>query len=151
MAQVRHATPADLDFIVDCNTRLAEETEKRSLDHSLLVPGVRALLDDPGKGRYFIGEDTGRPVGQLMYTTEWSDWRNGDFWWIQSVYVHRRARRQGIFSLLFRHLETLARAAPTVCGIRLYVEDHNEAARRTYRRLGLEDSGYSVMENDYRK
>lgn len=151
MPRIRDATLADLDFIVDSNARLAEETEKRALDRAHLVPGVRALLGDPGKGRYFIAEQAGRPLGQLMYTTEWSDWRNGDFWWIQSVYVHPEARRHGIFSLLFRHLERLARSSADVCGIRLYVEGHNESARATYRRLGLVDSGYQVMETDFRK
>jgi GNAT superfamily N-acetyltransferase len=136
---------------VDCNARIAEETEQRALDQTLLVPGVRRLLGDPGKGRYFIAEEAGRPLGQLMYTTEWSDWRNGDFWWIQSVYVRPEARRKGVFSLLFRHLENLARSAPDVCGIRLYMEAHNVTARSTYRRLGLADSGYQVLELDFRR
>jgi GNAT superfamily N-acetyltransferase len=112
---------------------------------------VRALLTDPGKGRYFIAEDAGRPVGQLMYTTEWSDWRNGDFWWIQSVYVRQEARRRGVFSLLYRHLERLARSSPGVCGIRLYMEAHNVTARATYLKLGLVDSGYQVLEIDFRR
>jgi len=151
MIQVRNATLADLEFIVDGNARLALETEERILDRTLLVPGVRSVFDDPGKGRYFIAEEDGRPLGQLMYTTEWSDWRNGDFWWIQSVYVVPDARRRGVFSRLFRHLESLARSTPRVCGIRLYVEAHNESARAIYRHLGLVDSGYQVMERDYRK
>jgi GNAT superfamily N-acetyltransferase len=151
MPLVRDATLADLDFIVDSNARIAEETEHRTLDRSYLVPGVRAVLTDPGKGRYFIAEETGRPVGQLMYTTEWSDWRNGAFWWIQSVYVRQEARRRGVFSLLYRHLEGLARSSPGVCGIRLYMEGHNATARATYLKLGLVDSGYQVLEVDFRK
>jgi GNAT superfamily N-acetyltransferase len=151
MPLVRDATLADLDFIVGSNARIAEETEGRVLDRAHLVPGVRALLADRGKGRYFIAEDAGQPLGQLMYTTEWSDWRNGDFWWIQSVYVQREARRRGVFTLLYRHLERLARSSPQVCGIRLYVEAHNAAARATYLRLGLHDSGYQVLEVDFRE
>jgi GNAT superfamily N-acetyltransferase len=151
MPQVRDATLADLDFIVDSNARIAEETEHRTLDRTLLVPGVRTLLTDRSKGRYFIAEEAGRPVGQLMYTTEWSDWRNGDFWWIQSVYVRPEARRRGVFSLLYRHLERLARSSPDVCGIRLYMEAQNRTAHATYLKLGLVDSGYHVLEVDFRK
>lgn len=149
MPIVRAAVLSDLEFIVDSNSRIAEETEQRMLDRALLVPGVRALLDDPGKGRYFIAEESGRPLGQVMYTTEWSDWRNGEFWWIQSVYVRVEARRQGVFSLLFRHLERLARATAGVCGIRLYMETHNATALATYTRLGLIHSGYQVLEVDF--
>ncbi|HZF15697.1 MAG TPA: GNAT family N-acetyltransferase [Steroidobacteraceae bacterium] len=151
MPEVRAATLGDLEFIVDSNARIAAETEQRELDRRFLVPGVRALLEDPAKGRYFIAEESGQPLGQLMYTTEWSDWRNGDFWWIQSVYVRQDARRRGIFSLLFRHLEGLARATPRVCGIRLYMEAHNRSAQATYTRLGMVDSGYQVLEVDFRK
>lgn len=151
MPQVRGATLSDLDFIVDSNARIAEETEHRVLDRGLLVPGVRAVLEDPGKGRYFIAEEVGRALGQLMYTTEWSDWRNGDFWWIQSVYVRAEARRSGVFTLLYRHLERLARARRDVCGIRLYMELTNETALATYTRLGMMDSGYRVLEVDFRR
>jgi len=150
MPIVRAAALSDLEFIVDSNARIAEETERRVLDRALLVPGVRALLSDPGKGRYFIAEESGRPLGQLMYTTEWSDWRNGDFWWIQSVYVRTEARRRGVFSLLYRHLDSLARATAGVCGIRLYMESHNKAALAAYTRLGMLDSGYQVLEVDFR-
>jgi len=150
MPTVRAAALSDLEFIVDSNARIAEETEHRVLDRALLVPGVRTLLSDPGKGRYFIAEESGRPLGQLMYTTEWSDWRNGDFWWIQSVYVRLEARRRGVFSLLYRHLERLAVATAGVCGIRLYMELHNKTALATYTRLGMIDSGYQVLEVDFR-
>ena len=151
MPIVRAAALSDLEFVVDSNARIADETEGRVLDRALLVPGVRALLSDPAKGRYFIAEESGRPLGQLMYTTEWSDWRNGDFWWIQSVYVRVEARRQGVFSLLFRHLEKLARSTAGVCGIRLYVDAHNGTALATYTRLGMVDSGYRVLEADFRR
>jgi GNAT superfamily N-acetyltransferase len=107
------------------------------------------VLDDPAHGRYFVAEAGGRPVGQLMITYEWSDWRNGRFWWIQSVYVLPDARRGGVFRALFRHLEDMARDDPGVCGIRLYVERDNLRAQATYRHCGLADAGYAVMEVDY--
>lgn len=146
---IRPARAADLDFIVECNARLARETEDKQLDPATLRPGVEALLTSPEKGRYFIAELDGSPVGQIMFTTEWSDWRNGFFWWIQSVYVVAAARRRGVFTALFRHVERLARADGQVCGLRLYVDHANRAAQLTYGRLGLGTTGYSVMEVEF--
>jgi GNAT superfamily N-acetyltransferase len=88
-------------------------------------------------------------VGQIIHTYEWSDWRNGCFWWIQSVYVTRSARGQGVFRRLFEQIRTLARAEPGVCGLRLYVERDNSRAQKTYRQCGLMDPGYFVMEDDF--
>jgi GNAT superfamily N-acetyltransferase len=110
---------------------------------------LRAVLSDRSRGRYFVAEQAGERVGQLMITDEWSDWRNGRFWWIQSVYVLPAARRNGVFRTLFRHVEQLARSDADVCGIRLYVERANVRAQETYRHCGLEDGGYVVMEADY--
>ena len=148
---VRAGSAADLDFIVDCNARLARETEHKDLDPAKLRPGVESLLAAPAKGRYFIAELDRRPVGQIMLTTEWSDWRNGFFWWIQSVYVMPQARRAGVFTALFRHLERLAREDTQVCGLRLYVDHANEDAQRTYRRLGLGATHYALMEVEFRR
>ena len=128
---------------------MALEAEHKRLDPATVARGVRAVLDDPAHGRYFVAERDGGPVGQLMITYEWSDWRNGRFWWIQSVYVLPQARRGGVFRALFRHLEELAKADPGVCGIRLYVERENARAQATYRHCGLEDAGYVLMEVDY--
>ncbi len=148
---IRPAQSGDLDFIVECNARLARETEDKQLDPAKLRPGVEALLAAPDKGRYFIAELDNRPAGQIMFTTEWSDWRNGFFWWIQSVYVMAAARRRGVFTALFRHLEQLARNDEHVCGLRLYVDQANQAAQQTYRRLGLDATDYSIMEVEYRR
>lgn len=128
---------------------MALETEHKRLDPEVVDAGVRAALGDASKGRYFIAERAGERVGQLMFTYEWSDWRNGMFWWIQSVYVVPQARRDGVFRALFRHVEQLAEGDSGVCGIRLYVERENERAQATYRHCGLQDAGYVVMEVDY--
>jgi ribosomal protein S18 acetylase RimI-like enzyme len=143
---VRQAGPADTAQVVEYNRLLARESEGKDLDPRLLEPGVAAALADAHKGRYFLAERDGQVVGQLGVTYEWSDWRNGWFWWIQSVYVAPAARRQGIFRTLFRHVEAAARADREVIGIRLYVERDNEAAHHTYETLGLAWTSYRVME-----
>jgi GNAT superfamily N-acetyltransferase len=147
--EIREATTLDVEFIAANNAALAMETEHRRLDPAIVRAGVAAALADRGKGRYFVAESAGQIVGQIMHTYEWSDWRNGCFWWIQSVYVTREARGQGVFQVLFDHLQQLARSTAGVCGLRLYVERDNRRAQQTYLRCGLVDSGYFVMEMDY--
>jgi ribosomal protein S18 acetylase RimI-like enzyme len=144
---VREAGPADAATIADFNAAMAQETEDRPLDPAVVGPGVTALLQDHSKGRYWVAEIGGNMVGQLMVTYEWSDWRNGMIWWIQSVYVHPDWRRRGIFSRLYKHVESLVAAEPTAIGLRLYVEEHNERAQKTYRALGMVTPGYVIMES----
>jgi GNAT superfamily N-acetyltransferase len=110
---------------------------------------VRAVLEDASKGFYFVAESGAAVAGQMMITFEWSDWRNGVFWWIQSVYVEPSWRRQGVFRSLYRHALDQARAAGNVCGMRLYVEAGNEAARRTYAALGMAKTVYEMFEVDF--
>jgi ribosomal protein S18 acetylase RimI-like enzyme len=149
---VREATPDDWPRIAEFNRRLALETESLVLDGPTREAGVKAALADRSKARYFVAcEESGQIVGQLMHTYEWSDWRNGDIWWLQSVYVHPDYRSQGVFRLLFEHLAREAESDPTVVGLRLYVEDHNERAQEVYGRLGLEAAGYQVMERFFRR
>lgn len=143
---VRPARPEDADTLVDFNAGIAQETEHLTLDRATLSAGVRAALADPLKARYFVGEVDGRVAGMLMLTLEWSDWRNGEIWWIQSVYVHPDFRRLGVFKAIYRHVEALARQHNAV-GLRLYVVHENKAAQETYRQLGMEVSEYLVMEN----
>lgn len=144
---IRDATSADAAIIADFNASLAFESEDMRLDPELVGPGVKALLSDPSKGRYWMAEAAGKIVGQIMVTYEWSDWRNGMIWWIQSVYVHGDHRRSGVFSALYRHVESLARQDAQVCGIRLYVEHENARAQRTYESLGMNMTDYRVMQS----
>jgi GNAT superfamily N-acetyltransferase len=148
---VRDACLSDAKTIAAFNVRMALETEGRELDADLIDPGVAAVLADATKGRYWVAETDGQVIAQLMVTYEWSDWRNGVFWWIQSVYVHSDFRRKGVFSLLHRHVESIARATPEVCGLRLYVERDNLRAQKSYLALGMTSPGYQVMEIDFRK
>jgi ribosomal protein S18 acetylase RimI-like enzyme len=150
MVTVRDARPEDAPVIAEFNAALALETEGKLLDRALLEPGVRALLADPVKGRYYLAERAGMVVGQTMTTYEWSDWRNGWFWWIQSVYVHGAHRRAGVFRALHTHILERARADRSVCGVRLYVEDDNQRAKRTYQALGFVRGGYEVLQQDFR-
>ena len=143
---IRDATPADATTIADYNTRLALESEGMKLAPDVVGPGVKAMLADRSMGRYWVAEAGGEVVGQIMVTYEWSDWRNGVIWWIQSVYVHGDYRRAGVFSALYRHVESLARRDAHVCGIRLYVERDNSRALRTYASLGMIMTDYLVMQ-----
>ena len=131
------------------NLRLAWETEQRRLDPATVTAGVQALLNDATRGIYFVAEVDGQPAGQLLITHEWSDWRNGDFWWIQSVYVLETFRGGGVFRALFEHVEVLAKARKDVCGLRLYVEADNSRAQAAYRRLGLNKTDYEMYETDF--
>ena len=143
---IRDATPADRATIAAFNARMAEETEGKALDPDVIGPGVGAALEDPTKGRYWVATVDGEIAGQIMVTYEWSDWRNGMLWWVQSVYVPRRFRRQGIFSALYKHVESIARADENVRGLRLYVENSNERAQNIYRALNMTQP-YLVMES----
>jgi ribosomal protein S18 acetylase RimI-like enzyme len=143
---VRSALGTDHSTIVEFNRLLALESEHKLLDPAILSAGVAAVLADPSRGRYFMAEQDGVLLGQLMLTTEWSDWRNGWFWWIQSAYVRGEARRMGVFRALYEHVAELARQDATVVGIRLYVEQENLRAQQTYERLGMERTGYLLLE-----
>jgi ribosomal protein S18 acetylase RimI-like enzyme len=146
MIQIRAATIEDCEIIAGFNAAIAVETEQKTLDPTVLKRGVDRLLRDSGRGRYYLAECDGRVVGQMMYTWEWSDWRDGWFWWIQSVYVDKAYRGRSVFSSLYRHLEALAQADSDVCGIRLYVDRDNHAAQGVYQTLGMTMSAYRVME-----
>lgn len=146
---IRLADPADAEFLVRGNATMALETEHLSLDLDRLRDGVHALFEDTSRGVYYIAEAKGRRVGQMMITYEWSDWRNGMFWWIQSVWVEPEFRGQGIFKALYAHVEKLARADAGVCGLRLYVEQDNERAQGTYVRCGMTRTAYQMFEADF--
>jgi len=146
---VRPATASDLAVLVDFNAALARETEAKELHRTTLERGVAALLADGSKGQYFVAEREGMVVGALCITYEWSDWRNAMFWWIQSVYVREAARRQGVYTALYRDVELRARTSADVCGLRLYVDHGNERAQSVYAALGMRESHYRFFEIDF--
>lgn len=148
--KIRKARSADAAVIGAFNRNLAWETEKLRLNSAIVGRGVRALLKDAGKGTYFVAEQSGAVVGQLLITYEWSDWRNSNFWWIQSVYVAAEFRSSGVFRALFSHVQKLARSRRGVCGLRLYVEKNNRRAQQAYDRLGMKPTHYKIYETSWR-
>ena len=148
---IRKASNNDINTIVTFNYLMAKETETILLDKNIVKLGVKSVITDPSKAQYWIAENNNTIIGQLMVTYEWSDWRNGDMWWISSVYVTENFRRRGVFSELYKHIEHMAKENPGCCGIRLYIEKHNERAQKTYLSLGMNDAGYDVMEVDFTK
>jgi GNAT superfamily N-acetyltransferase len=143
---IRPAIPADLQFIIDCNCALAEESEAVQLDRAVLHDGVLALLDHRAPGHYFIAGRDERPVGQTLITYEWSDWRNRMVWWIQSVYVLPGDRGQSVFRELFSHIRRAA-LAEGAGGLRLYVDTSNAGAQAVYAALGMDGDHYRVFED----
>ena len=142
---IREADESDVSTLIKYNRAMAEETENILLDQSILQSGIeKALtLEDC---YYFVAEIDGKIVGQTMITSEWSDWRNGSMWWMQSVYVHPDYRKQGVFQSIFKYIETLAKKNPGIKALRLYVMQDNQAGRSAYQSLGMEDSGYVIYE-----
>jgi GNAT superfamily N-acetyltransferase len=147
--RVRAAYPREIATLVEFNRALAHETEGRELDAERLQRGVAAVFEDPARGGYFLALQGADPVGCLLLTSEWSDWRNGVFWWIQSVYVRPEWRGKGVFRSLYRHVLERARATPEVCGLRLYVDLENRLAQRVYRALGMAQAHYQMFELDF--
>ena len=146
MTNYRTATPADVPLIVQFQIAMARETEDLSLDETVCTLGVQAVFARPALGQYFVGEKDGRVVCSALITYEWSDWRNGVVWWIQSVYVSAEARRTGVYAGLYAHVKHLAEANTQVRGIRLYVDKSNAIAQQVYARLGMDGEHYQVFE-----
>lgn len=147
--RIRAAELPDAPTLAEFNSRLAAETESKILDSDRLLAGVRALFEEPERGAYYVAEHANRVVGQLLVTYEWSDWRNGLFWWIQSVYVMPAYRRRGVFSTLYSHVAERAQASSRVCGLRLYVEADNTVAQAVYASLGMSRNNYRLMEVEF--
>lgn len=144
--RIRRATPRDARALIEFNSAMALETEGKELLSEVIGAGVRSLLKNPASGFYLVAEGAGRIAGALMVTREWSDWRNGQFWWIQSVYVRPEFRRRGVYSRLYRQVKRLAAGDRRVCGFRLYVEQENRRAQATYRAAGMKKTRYFVYE-----
>ena len=144
--RVRDARESDAPVIVDFQVAMARETEELDLDREICTQGVAAVFADPNKGRYFVAEADGEVVASLMITLEWSDWRNGMVWWIQSVYVRPDHRGRRVYARLYEHVKQMVEATPALRGIRLYVDRRNTSAQEVYRRCGMNGEHYQVFE-----
>lgn len=147
MAKIREAIPADAAYIVDFQLKMAFETENLKLTKTIVELGVDAVFDDISKGTYYVAEIDGNIVGSLLTTYEWSDWRNGQVLWIQSVYILKEFRGQGIFKEMYTYIkEKVTNQSNDFRGIRLYVDKTNEAAQKVYDKLGMENHHYEMYE-----
>ena len=145
--QIRRAEISDVEVIAEFNCGIARETEQIELLPDVIRAGVTALIKNPSYGFYVLAEVDRAVVGSLMITTEWSDWRNGMFWWVQSVYVRETHRRQGVYRAMYEHVRQLAKQNGGVCGFRLYVEHENHRAQQTYTALGMQQTPYRMFED----
>ena len=149
--KIRNATTEDTTTIAAFNLAMARETEHKSLPKALVTAGVRQMLSRPDLGFYLVAESAGDVVGCLGVTFEWSDWRNGLFWWIQSVFVDPAHRRGGVFRGLYEHVIDMATNQASVCGVRLYVEKDNVTAQKTYAHLGMAETDYRLFEIEFER
>jgi GNAT superfamily N-acetyltransferase len=146
MIDYREATPSDVPTIVDFQVAMARETEELDLDRDVCTRGVQAVFDDPSRGRYFLAASETTVIASLMITYEWSDWRNGQVWWIQSVYVRPSFRGQRVYAGLYEYVQRFVNADESLRGIRLYVDRRNTSAQQVYSKLGMNGEHYQVFE-----
>ena len=147
MIRIREAASTDSKYIIDFQQKMAQETENLKLDKSVVTLGVQAIFDDPAKGTYYVAEVDEIVVGSLLTTYEWSDWRNGQVLWIQSVYILKESRGKKIYSKMYAHIKTkVENNSAAFKGIRLYVDKTNESAQKVYHKLGMENHHYEMYE-----
>jgi GNAT superfamily N-acetyltransferase len=147
--RIRQGTTSDINRIAEFQQALAQESEGKTLDDDVLLKGIQKIFQDEGRGFYLMAESGDQVVGGLMITYEWSDWRNANFWWIQSVYVDDQWRRQGVYRALHDYMYDIAQSRDDICDIRLYVERNNTVAQQTYNSLGMSQSHYHLYEIDF--
>jgi GNAT superfamily N-acetyltransferase len=145
MIKIRRANPKDVKAIISFQQAMAMETESLKLKEAILEAGVKVVFKDPSKGEYYVAESNGSVIASLLITYEWSDWRNSNVWWFQSVYVIPEFRRKGVFRLMYLFIKEEAEKLD-IAGLRLYVETNNSAAMRTYEAMGMTSEHYTMYE-----
>ena len=146
MIYIQKATPGHIEILIDFQQRLAFESEGIQLNGETVRAGMQAMFDDPSKGNYYIATDEDVIVGCHSVTFEWSDWRNGMVWWLQSVYVKESHRKKGIFKMMYDNIITIINNQPGLIGLRLYVDKSNTRAMKVYESMGMDGSHYTVYE-----
>jgi len=143
---IRRAKQEDSISLVQFNILMARETENKELIPEVISSGVKSLIENSQLGFYIVAEYNGKIIASLMITTEWSDWRNGNFWWIQSVYVIPDWRKKSVYRRLYSYVKELARGDVSFCGFRLYVERKNIITQKTYIKVGMNETNYKMFE-----
>ena len=143
--EISRGTINDIEEITGFQIAMALESEGTILDGNKVRSGVKAAMEDVSKGAYIVARTDGKPIASLMITREWSDWNNGWYWWIQSVYVMPEYRGQGIFRSMYRKVIEMAKEQ-SVAQVRLYVDRHNTNAQKVYQKLGMEECHYLMYE-----
>ena len=139
----------DINSLVNFNIKMAKETENKILNKKIVTKGVSEVLTDTTLGYYVIAKNKNTILGSLMITYEWSDWRNGMFWWIQSVYVEKKYRQQGVYKQMYSYIKDKALKDNSCTGIRLYVEQENKIAQSVYKKLEMKETHYKLFEIDF--
>jgi GNAT superfamily N-acetyltransferase len=145
MIVIRKAVKSDAESIIDFQQKMAWETEKMRLVPDIITKGVNGVFEDPSRGMYYVAETDGKVIASLLITYEWSDWRNTNVWWFQSVYVLPEFRRTGVFRKMYTFIKTAAEDQG-IGGLRLYVETNNTRAQKTYEALGMSSEHYKMYE-----
>ncbi len=145
MVSIQEATVHDKAVIATFQIKMALETEGLDLDQVVLKQGVAAVFNDVAKGKYFVAKDGDKTIGSLMITYEWSDWRNGWVWWIQSVFIEEDYRQKGVFKQMYLHIQKVAKKAKAR-GLRLYVDKSNVNAQAVYKAIGMDGDHYTLFE-----
>ncbi len=143
---IREANPKDHSSIVAFQLEMAIETEGFALDKDTVEKGVLRIFDEPFRGKYFVAETDKILCGSLLIVKEWSDWRNGDVWWIHSVYVPPEMRKAKVFSQMYEYIKAQVNKDENIKGLRLYVEKKNSIAQKAYERLGMKSDHYHMYE-----
>lgn len=144
--EIRNAKPQDIHHIVDFQSRMAKESEGIVLDRGILTKGVESVFEDASRGFYLVVENQDQVVGSMLLTPEWSDWRNSQFLWIQSLYVLPDFRKKGIFRKMYNYIREVVNSSEKYAGLKLYVAEENESAQQVYHRVGMEKSHYQLFE-----
>ncbi|MBL3654650.1 GNAT family N-acetyltransferase [Fulvivirga sediminis] len=146
MINIQRADTSHINIIIDYQKKMAWQTEELELDDDTLQKGVTAVFNDPTKGQYYVAIHNEEVIGCLLVTPEWSEWRNGTVLWIQSVYVSKDFRKQGVFKQMYNYLKAQVIADEKLMGLRLYVEKTNLPAQKVYEAIGMNGDHYQFFE-----
>lgn len=147
MINIKQATPADKQTIVDFQVTMAKETESLTLDPATVQKGVQAVFDNPAKGSYYLAcDEDDNILAMLLTIPEWSDWRNSTALWIHSVYVTPNQRGKGLFKNMYIFLKQKVKNDPTLFCLRLYVDKTNKNAQKAYEKLKMTSEHYHMYE-----